>query len=840
MSVNGREGIFSAALGEISFGRDQSCLVRLELEHVGPRHLVLRCDEEGWTAEGTDPRHAVFLEGQQITRIPVNESLPLRLGDARDGPLIELAPALARLVDQVTRDFDATAPLDDASAATTRAGGGHEERGGPREPLRLSAPIVRIGRDPGSNIVIDDLLASRRHAELRRGAEGRYDVVDLDSHNGTFVNGHRVTRQTLSPLDVIAIGHHSYRLVGDVLEPVADSGAVAYAAVGLSVRLADGTVLLDDVSFSLEPRSMLAVLGPSGSGKSTLMNALTGFRFATTGDVRYDDQSLYANYDALRRRIGFVPQDDVVHTELTARSALTYAAALRFAADTDAEERARRVQDVIDELGLAHRADVPVGALSGGQRKRVSVALELLSEPSLLFLDEPTSGLDPNYERSVMEILRALADGGRTVVVITHSTQSLRLCDRVLVLAPGGKLAYFGPPQLVAAYFERREYAEVFSELDEHPDVDWGARFRAHPHFERYVWRGGVAQAAITTAGHASASDAPAPTTLPAATTAPAPAPAPPAAPRTARSRGWFTQYATLTRRAFAVLASDRRNLALMLAQAPVLGLLMLVALPGGELAPAPPSQLRLISQASLVLLVVVLGVTWLGMSNAVREIAKELPIFRRERAAGLSISAYVASKATSLGAITILQAAVLVALATADQGGPVYASILGWPLGELMLGAALAGLAAMCIGLLISALARTSDRATTLLPVVLVFQLVLALGGVFPQIGNKPVLKQLGYVSSARWGFAVAASTTDLNNLQSITGVLTRTPSVNLRDPAPLFTALATGDRGDPMWDHTAAAWWWDALALLAIGAAALAATGLALRRIDPGRRAG
>ena len=224
------------------------------------------------------------------------------------------------------------------------------------------------------------------------------------------------------------IGRSSYRLVADELQSVADSGEVAYAAVDLSVRLPGGTVLLDDVSFSLEPRSMLAVIGPSGSGKSTLMNALTGFRFATDGDVRYDDQSLYANYDALRRRIGFVPQDDVVHTELTAPQALTYAARLRFAANIDAEERERQVQQVIAELGLGERADVPVGRLSGGQRKRVSVALELLTEPSLLFLDEPTSGLDPNYERSVMEILRELADGGRTVIVITHSTQSLRLC----------------------------------------------------------------------------------------------------------------------------------------------------------------------------------------------------------------------------------------------------------------------------------------------------------------------------------------------------------------------------------------------------------------------------
>ena len=433
---------------------------------------------------------------------------------------------------------------------------------------------------------------------------------------------------------------------------------MAYAAVDLSVRLPGGTVLLDDVSFSLEPRSMLAVIGPSGSGKSTLMNALTGFRFATDGDVRYDDQSLYANYDALRRRIGFVPQDDVVHTELTARSALTYAARLRFAADTDAEEREHRVQQVIAELGLGERADVPVGRLSGGQRKRVSVALELLTEPALLFLDEPTSGLDPNYERSVMEILRELADGGRTVIVITHSTQSLRLCDRVLVLAPGGRLAYFGPPQLVAAVLRatrvRRGLRRARGALVTPTGAPVSARIPS-------------STSTCDAVGHSDRG--------PAARRHGRPPP-PRRACHDARStsRGWFKQYATLTRRSFSVLAADRRNLALVMAQAPVLGLLMLVALPGGELAPAPASQLRLISQASLVLLVVVLGVTWLGMSNAVREIAKELPIFRRERAAGLSISAYVASKATILGAITILQSAVLVALATADQGGPVYA----------------------------------------------------------------------------------------------------------------------------------------------------------------------
>jgi hypothetical protein len=365
----------------------------------------------------------------------------------------------------------------------------------------------------------------------------------------------------------------------------------------------------------------------------------------------------------------------------------------------------------------------------------------------------------------------------------------------------------------MAAYFDTPDLTGVFTRMTENGGRNWAERFRRHAHHREYVERDTAPPPADTAASVGSDS---------------------------LTSRGWWKQFVTLTKRQAVVTVADRRNLLLLLLQAPVLGLLMLVALPPGELKAAPPSELRLVSQAGLVLLVIVLGITWLGMSNAVREIAKERPIYRRERAAGLSISAYVSSKFTVLGLAIAAQSAVLIALATARQYGPSYAAALGWPFGELLVVGALTGLAATALGLAISVLAKTPDRATTILPIVLILQLVLALGGVFPKIADTPVLSQLTYADGARWGFAGTASTADLNNLQAVTGVLTKTPSTRLDDPSSLFRRFAEASRGDRLWDHSSGTWLVDVGALIVLALAALVGAGLVLRLDDAGRRRG
>jgi hypothetical protein len=349
--------------------------------------------------------------------------------------------------------------------------------------------------------------------------------------------------------------------------------------------------------------------------------------------------------------------------------------------------------------------------------------------------------------------------------------------------------------------------------LAEGHQTSWSERFRTHDYHDRYVER---------VVGDPSRRKAE------------------PSAPTAYGWRVWWKQFTTLSRRYTAVLTADRRNLALILLQAPLLGLMILIALPADQLSPAPPSEFRLVSQASLVLLVVVLGTTWLGLSNAIREVSKELPLFRRERAAGLSLPAYVGSKVAVLGGVTVVQSAVLVAIATSRQGGPTEGAVIGWPLGELMVVGALAGLAAMTVGLFVSAAAGTTDRAITVLPIALVFLLLLALGGIFPEIGDRPVLRQLGYVASTQWGFAGAASTVELNDLQAVTGVLTRVESVQVDDPEPVFRAAQTGDPGEPRWDHDAGAWLTACGALLGLTLLASLATGLVLLRGDAARRAG
>ena len=693
------------------------------------------------------------------------------------------------------------APASQAPGPPGSAGpannGGHARGGGvqqndhrlsvdrrPTSVLQLPVHRLRIGRTPDNDLVLSDLSISRHHAELRKTSDGKYQIVDLDSHNGTFVNGQRVTSATLTEKDIVGIGPATYRLTDGELREYIDTGDVSLVAQDLVVEVGGGKILLDHVSFPLAERCLVGIIGPSGAGKSTLLGALTGMRPADRGVVLYDNRDLYRDYAELRTRIGLVPQDSIMHTQLTTQRALRYAAELRFPPDTHARERNARVEEVMAELALTRHADTRADKLSGGQLKRVNVALELLTKPSLLFLDEPTSGLDPGLDKSVMEQMRDLAHDGRTVIVVTHSVANLDVCDRLLVLVPGGKVAFFGPPQEGLSYFGQPGWAEVFQAFDRYPDRDWAAEFAGSPVCEEYVTRP-RALPPMSSGPHAAGTPAPV--------------------------RGSaFHQIGTLCRRYARVIASDRGYL-LFTALMPIIIGALIHLIAGSKGLGGPPGTN---TGASTLLILLIVGVCLSGTVSSIWELVKERTIYVRERAAGLSSGAYLGSKLIVLGVIAVVQAALLAAIGLLGHPLPPSGSFLaGAPFAELLIGIAMLCVASMCLGLMVSALVSTTERAMPFLVLITMVQVVLC-GGVVP-IAGKVGLQQFAYVVPGRWGFAAVASTSDLNHLVP-------------RGSVPF----------DPLWQHQATTWLTDMGAMIALSIVFVLIAWWRLNRLSPGRR--
>ena len=755
-------------------GRNPAADIAVDEPLVSWRHAVLKVADGQWLLEDAGSTNGTFADGQRIRRVDITDSCQVRLGHPEAGPVVSCS---------ITAAPDPGVP---AIPSRTAAWPGQRTGAGERYPsaiLPLPAKVLHIGRADDNDMVVADLRVSRHHAELRRPG-GEYEITDLGSQNGTFVNGQRITQAMVTEADVIGIGVATFRLVGDQLQEFVDAGDISLDARGLTVKLSSGKVLLDDVTCQLGERCLLGVIGPSGAGKSTLLGALTGMRPATTGSVLYDGRDLYANYAELRHRIGLVPQENILHTQLSANRALGYAAELRFPRDTSPAERERRIGEVLGELSLTAHADTRTSSLSGGQQKRVNVALELLTKPSLLFLDEPTSGLDPGLDMSVMEMMSGLAREGRTVIVVTHSVANLDICDRLLVLVPGGKVAYFGSPADGLRYFRQPGWAQVFRAFEAEPDRDWAGEYRRSEFFTRYTAE--PAQAG----GHASA-------------TAVREAPPPP------KSQNRLAQLCTLARRYVAVIASDR-NYVGVIALLPIIlgGLIRAIPDPGGLTGTSNGNAIQ-------VLLILVMGACLIGVANAVRELVKERPIYTRERAAGLSPGAYLWSKLAILGLISAVQAVILVLIGLAGRPLPKHGAFLtAAPLLELMLGIAMLAIASMTAGLLISAVVNSSDKTMPLLVVAVLGEVVLS-GGVF-RLNGKAGLEQLAWFSPSRWGFGAVASTTNLNQV---------TP------PPP-------GNTPDPLWQHSPRIWLLDMGMQLALTAVLAGLTWWRLQQASPGRR--
>jgi ABC-type multidrug transport system ATPase subunit/pSer/pThr/pTyr-binding forkhead associated (FHA) protein len=845
LELNGRTWTLDASRS-YSLGRDPSGDLVIDDARVSWRHATVRRAERGWVIEDLGSTNGTFVQGQRVQQTEVGPGSTVHLGNATDGPRLNFGAGAQPAADVYSAETAHATPqqrhqqaarVAQAPAAPAQQQAGWGQQGAQVPPQQYAPPpqpqpqagqggwgqqppaprrqpqqpvggqpqgvrspttfhqlalgrVMKIGRALENELVVSDLQVSRYHAEFRAHPDGRYEIVDLGSHNGTYVNGQAIQRHLLGPNDIVGVGHSTFRLVGDRLEEFVDTGEVSFSARRLTVTVPHGKTtkqILKDVSFGVPEKSLIGVIGPSGSGKSTLLRALTGYRPADQGEVLYDNRNLYKQFAELRQRIGLVPQDDILHKELQVRTALRYAAKLRFPGDTASAEREARINEVLRELKLDIHADKRITSLSGGQRKRVSVALELLTKPSLIFLDEPTSGLDPGMDRDVMKLLRGLADDGRTVLVVTHSVAELALCDKLLVMAPGGSVAYFGPPDEALNFFGYDTWADVFSAFENYRDYDWSGRWHGSQHYQMY----------------AAELDQSAPQQAPVIPHQVAKPPKP---------QAWLPQLITLIRRYLSVIASDRGFIALMFILPAVLGVVSVVIPAASGLGPGPAKAHGINKDAGTILLILAVGACFSGAANSVRELIKERVIYERERATGLSRSAYLMSKVIVLGLITALQGVIICGIGFAPRKMPVEGVISkSQPAIEMTIAIIGLGFTSMMVGLIISSLVKTAEKTMPLLVMFAIVQVVFT--GVLFQLFDSPGIEQFAWLMPSRWAVGALGATANLNVIMPW-------------DPngAP-----------DPLWKHTAGAWTMDMVVLLLLGIACGIVVSRLLRRHEP-----
>ena len=610
---------------------------------VSRRHCRILFEREGWFIEDLGSQRGTAVNGNRISG-----RTALKSGDQ-----IQVGP--------VTLAFGVGTDESAGAAELVNPIGTVLYKGTPTADIPLGSNLI-FGRSDEVDVVLSDPVVSRRHAMIESGPKG-YRLLDLHSKSGSFVNGRRFDEHDLVIGDQIQLGPFFFIYDGRRLVRVRRLSVGRIIAIGLT-RQGDNGPILNRAGFVAEPGQFIGILGPSGAGKTTLLDALSGLRPAENGKVRFDQTDLYRNLGQLRSLFGYVPQDDIVHSDLTVTEALTFAARLRLPAGTPRQEIVKLVDHTIVSLGLADRVNLKIGRLSGGQRKRVSVGVELLSRPPLLFLDEPTSGLDPLAEFKLMELLRRLADTGCTVICTTHVMENVYLMDQIAIVSDG-RVVFQGPPDEARAKFGVARLSLLYDALQ---SID----SKNLPSFEP------------TLIGEPD-QDAPVPAPL-------------------TKNRQAFS-LPILLQRQLAIFKADIKNLIILLAQPIIIGALVAWAA----------------NDPQLEQFFAYIGTLWFGCSNSAQEIVKELAIYRRERLVGLSRWSYLTGKFIWMAGLTAIQSLLLYATIAIGRLG-VHGAFQWQIIGLVLLAFAATG-----IGLTMSAFARSPMQAVMLVPLLLIPQILFS-----------------------------------------------------------------------------------------------------------------
>ena len=695
---DGTVQVFDFKAGSVRLGRSPDCEVRFDnarYPKVSSLHAELEPVNDQWRLKPLSRSNSTLLNDQ-----PLKAAATVSVGDrfrlGFTGPIVHI---LSLAGEQVT------------PAGTMMA----EETPQVLQQLRgLTSFDVQdggvIGRDESqSNFLLDHPHVSRCHCQIVvRGDQ--VIVKDLGGANGTFVNGKRITRASiLQQGDSIDIGPYMLELRGDRLVGRSRRNNVQLVADGLGfiINASDSkrsTRLLREIDLVINPSEFVCILGPSGSGKSTLLRALSGRTALSEGEACINGRSLHKNFAALKSDLCVIPQAISLHDSLTVQQSLQYSAALRLSPDLASDELADSVDSILETVGLAERRTVPISQLSGGQLKRVGLAGELISDPSLLFLDEVTSGLDEQSDLEMMRLFRAFADAGKTLVCVTHNLGHVAdYCTHVAVLTKGGRLAFFGSPTEAKRHFDLERLADVYKALENQSPEAWAKAYSKSSYFRQHVVdRKPAMQETMSQASGEAAS-----VSLQAAT--------------------WIRQFATILNRTVSVWAGDKVALATLVGQPVLIGLLLCLVFGTFEDLSESAPPLRIATTQNLLFLLNV-SCFWLGCNTSVKELVKEREIYVRERDFNLIPGAYFSAKLTFFAFIAVLQSllAGIIALAWFDPPGNA--------MGMLTVLCLLA-LVGSTLGQAISAVAKSEETAIAVVPMAVIPQIIL--GGVVASLSG-------------------------------------------------------------------------------------------------------
>ena len=676
---------FALNIGRTIIGRDVlQCRILLEHPFISRLQAVIEVNQNGQTViKNLSSKQTTFVNGQAIDTCALREGDRLELGagqtilftfyEERSEQTLN-PPILTGNLPNLPISGDATVQWN------------QQQQQNPLSVMQVGqVSRLRIGRAPDNQIVLDAPSVSRYHAELSYETGSHQPVIsDLGSTNGTFINGEIMrVPSLLQPTDWVTIGGYLLRVEGREVKKQ-DLSASRIAAFNVSKSYGNKTVL-QDVSVALYPREFVGLMGASGCGKSTLMDALNGMRPATSGQVFINDLDLYNNFDLLRRSIGYVPQRDILHEALPVERTLYYAAKMRLPSGTSNAQIAEVVTEVIHTVGLEEQRYNAFRQLSGGQQKRLSLGIELITKPNFLFLDEPTSPLDPETTENMMLLFRKLADEGRIVVMVTHKFEKFNSMHNIVLLTKGGRLAFFGPPQEALQYFNVQEPSEIYRRLHERTPEEINRTFLQSPNFQRNVASrfNEIQQGGMNFSAGADNNTG-------------------------AERKFGFGQWWTLTRRYLEIKMKDFRNTLILLSQAPIVAFILAL------ITDDTPNDGRTIFIAAVIAI-------WLGANNAIREIVSETEVYARERLVNLKIPSYVLSKFAILSGIGLIQCFLFVLILTIFGRFETVDFLMITAILYLSL------LAGISIGLFFSALVSSTEKAMSILPLILIPQLLLS-----------------------------------------------------------------------------------------------------------------